>query len=109
MVQILGRYKVRKDDLIPLCEEALKLIQNFAEFSIRHVDRVCSLRYWNIMVRYDVPDFVINIVHFRGRPKTWTMFFKSESMDVTSAGSKERYFYVYCVGDLKQIVGKLDV
>lgn len=37
--QILGRYKVRKFDLIPLCEEALRLIQNFAEFSIRHVDR----------------------------------------------------------------------
>ena len=40
--QVLGRWKVNQPTLAILCKEAQRLIQNFSEFSVRHVDRVCS-------------------------------------------------------------------
>jgi len=43
VVQILGRWKVNNPALAILWKEALMLIQNFEEFSIRQIGRVGSL------------------------------------------------------------------
>jgi len=43
MVQVLGRWKVNQPTLAILCREAQRLIENFSEFSVLHVDRVGSL------------------------------------------------------------------
>lgn len=40
LVQVSGRWKVNQPTLAVLCKEAQRLIQNFSEFSVRHVDRV---------------------------------------------------------------------
>ena len=48
VVQVLGRWNVNQPTLAILCEEAQRLIQNFSEFSVRHVDRVCSFAFLNI-------------------------------------------------------------
>lgn len=37
--QVLGRWKVNQPTLAILCKEAQRLIENFSEFSVRHVDR----------------------------------------------------------------------
>lgn len=40
-MQVLGRWKVNQPKLAILCEEAQRLMENFSEFSVLHVDRVC--------------------------------------------------------------------
>lgn len=43
VLQVLGRWKVNQPTLAILCKEAQRLIENFSEFSVQHVVRVCSL------------------------------------------------------------------